>query len=264
MKSLISHAIEGWANQTVSQACNGLTSGPQLAAFKRALQATGLSLDARITGSITQGLIKDPRAQGAIPIYIEDIILELYWQDQLCPIKALYKAFRTLTYKPKFSSDVIPGVLARVMVTFPSVIRKLDLRERLLGLIQSDKAWLQQLSNTHQVLTPQFNSKVKHDFELHLSLDVNIWTYFNSSRSWHYGLKRLRGERAKLTRGLHLFAPLHASQAMHQQNWYLYSKEGIEALAQAMASATPLDYAALIEQATVDPEILSSPQVFLV
>jgi hypothetical protein len=263
MNSLISQAIEEWSSQTINQSCNGLTSGTALGAFKDTLLLVGLTLSDRVSGHITQGLLKDPRTQGAIPFLMEDIILDLYWRGQLCPIRAVYVAYTQLK-ATNYSQELIPGVLARVLVTFPSVIRKLDLRERLLTLIQSDRAWLQQLSNTHQVVTPQFNPTTKHDFELHLSLDINIWTYFNSSRSWHYGLTRLKGDRSKLARGLHLFAPLHASEAMSLRGWYLYSKEGIESLAQAMASGTPRDYAGLIADATANPALLSSPQVFLV
>lgn len=226
-----------------------------------ALSKAGVALDAPVTGRITEGLIKDPAAQGEIGFIIEDVVLACYAQQTLS--LPLFLSGVVRAWQEGGERAPLPGVIARALVSFPSFLRELDLRERLSLALSSNRQWL--LSSKYLLVdsTPDHTLKEKADFRVQVALDFRVWTYRATPRGLAYAHTRLKGERGSLSKGLYLLLPYNNQEGLTVLGWDFYSDAQLR-LGLKHLESDAKSYRTLLLDANENIQVLAEPNLIYV
>lgn len=183
----------------------------------------------KMNGNSVEDLPRNKSAEEYNDIKFTDIINKMIEDDDFSPVKYMAEITR-LGVEYKLSDEMIIGLLARGLRSFPSFLREADAAEHL------EKMLNERGISCSVVRNPKMDVKQHTDIKVSVGdTEYYIWLFQNSATGKMHTTDRLAGNRGELPKGKHILCPMNPSNPISENvtyvkrnGWCFYSASYIE------------------------------------
>lgn len=192
-----------WATQSYEDGCNavdrsGIYEKKIIKKLRHYLYTLKRFRYRKMDGNSVQNLKRNNAAEGYEQIRFSDIVNRLKNDTDFTPVKYMAQITKQCE-EIKLPESMTIGLLSRGLRIFPSFLREIDVEEQLENILAERENPYAIIRNTEMDVTQHTDIMVSVG-----GRDYRIWLFQNSKRGICNTIKRLREERGKLPKGIHI------------------------------------------------------------